>query len=88
LGGGGEGGRTFVNDVGYRRRRQKSVVFGALLLFGLLLFMLQIWLFVAVLENLLAGNTHVAIPAAVASIVILLVNIWMLRGIDLLTKGK
>jgi len=77
-----------LNTVEYRRRRQKAVVFGALLLFGLMLFMLQIWLFVAVLENMLAGRTHVAVPAAAASIGILLVNIWMLRGITLLSRGR
>jgi hypothetical protein len=50
--------------------------------------MLQIWLFVAVLENLLAGRTEVAFPAAAASIGILLVNIWMLRGITVLAQRK
>ena len=77
-----------MSAIEYRRRRQKSVVFGGLLLFGLVLFMLQIWLFVAVLENLIAGRTEVAIPAALASAGILFANIWMLRGIDLLTKGR
>jgi hypothetical protein len=42
---------------------------------------LQLWLFVAVLENILAGHTGMAVPAAIASVVILGINIWMLAGI-------
>jgi len=63
------------------RERQKATVFSALLLFGTVLIVLQLWLFVAVLENMLAGHTAMAIPAAIASVVILLINIWMLRGV-------
>ncbi len=63
------------------RRRQKATVFAGLLLFNLVLVLLQLWLFVAVLENLLAGDSQMAVPAAIASAVILLVNVWMLRGI-------
>jgi hypothetical protein len=63
------------------RERQKGAVFVALLLFNLVLIVLQLWLFVATLENLLAGHTAMAVPAAIASVVILAVNIWMLRGV-------
>jgi hypothetical protein len=63
------------------RERQKATVFVALLLFSLVLVTLQLWLFVAVLENILAGHTAMAMPAAIASGVILLINIWMLAGI-------
>lgn len=71
-----------MNDPKTLRRRQKSGVFVALLMFNLLLIMVQIWLFVSVLENLQAGHTRMAIPGAVTSLVILAVNIWMLRGIS------
>lgn len=63
------------------RDRQKSIVIVAMILFAMVLLLLQLWLFVAVLENLLGGHTAMAIPAAAASVAILIVNIWMLRGI-------
>lgn len=64
------------------RRRQKSPVFVALLLFNLVLVLIQLWLFVSVLEDMLDGRFRMAIPGAVTSLVILVVNIWMLKGID------
>lgn len=63
------------------RRRQKSTVFVAMMLFQLVLILIQLWLFVSVLENLLAGHAPMAIPAAAISIVIAAVNAWMLWGI-------
>ena len=63
------------------RERQKSTVFVALLLFSLVLVTLQLWLFVAVLENIQAGHAGMALPAAVASGVILGINVWMLAGV-------
>lgn len=77
-----------MNNTPYLRRRQKAVVFVGLLLFELLLIFIQIWLFVMVLENLLAGRTAMVIPAAVASLVILAVNIWMMRGVMFLDRSK
>ncbi|MCW5947639.1 MAG: hypothetical protein KIT74_11490 [Fimbriimonadales bacterium] len=64
------------------RREQKSVVFVALLAFILTLVLLQLWLFVAAFENMLAGHYEVAFPAGIASVAILTVNIWMLIGIN------
>lgn len=66
---------------GYLRRRQRSSVFNALLLFNLVLIMLQLWLFVSVLENLIDGKPAMALPAAITSIVCLGVNVWMLAGV-------
>lgn len=63
------------------RRQQKASVFVALLLFNLVLVLIQLWLFVSVLDNLLAGDFKMAAPAALASIAILAVNVWMLWGI-------
>lgn len=69
-----------------RRREQQSVVFVAMLLFSLVLVMLQIWLFVAVLENVLAGKTAMVLAATASSFVILGINGWMLRGIILMDR--
>jgi hypothetical protein len=44
--------------------------------------LIQLWLFVTVLENLLGGHIAMAVPAAFTSFVILALNIWMLRGIE------
>jgi hypothetical protein len=71
-----------MNSKNYRRREQKSIVFIALLSFILTLVLLQLWLFVAAFENMLAGHYEVALPAGVASVAILIVNIWMLVGIN------
>ena len=70
------------------RRQQKSSVFVTLLMFNLVLVLIQLWLFVSVLENMLAGDLKMAIPAAIASVVILIVNIWMLRGIGKMESGS
>lgn len=72
--------------VEQERRRQRAVVFVALLFFQLLLVFLQIWLFVMVLEHLMAGNKEPAVPAAVASLGVLGINLWMLRGVVRLTR--
>ena len=80
-------GGDSVRDPLSLRRRQKSSVFVALLLFNLVLVLIQLWLFVSVLENMIAGDIKMAIPAAITSAVILAVNIWMLRGIEHMEKG-
>ncbi len=70
------------------RERQKSTVSTAMLLFNLVLVLLQLWLLVAVLENLIAGRTTMAIPAAIASAVILAINVWMLVGLQKLERQR
>lgn len=75
-----------MNTPEFHRRRQKAVVIVGMLLFQLLLFFLQIWLFVMVIENLLAGERAMAIPAAAASLAVFGINVWMLRGVTLLSK--
>ena len=69
------------------RRQQRSAVFTGLLLFCFVLIILQLWLFVSALENLIDGKTAMAIPAAIASLVCLFVNIWMLVGINRVESG-
>ncbi len=63
------------------QKRQRSPVFVALLMFNLVLFLLQLWLFVSVLEGLIHGEFGMAIPAAMSSVGLFTVNLWMLRGI-------
>lgn len=63
------------------RQIQKSSVVVTMLLFILVLVMLQLWLFVSVLEALIAGRTAMAVPGAAASALILAINVWMIRGV-------
>lgn len=71
-----------------QRRNQKSVVFTGFLLFGMILFLIQLWLFVLVLENILAGKTEMVVQATVFSFILLAVNCWMLVGINRLLKMR
>jgi lipopolysaccharide export LptBFGC system permease protein LptF len=75
-----------MNTPQFYRRRQKAVVFVGFLLFALILFLIQLWLFVMVLENILAGKTNMVIQASVFSFVLLGVNIWMLAGVRRLMR--
>ncbi|MBL8059255.1 MAG: hypothetical protein JNK63_00900 [Chthonomonas sp.] len=70
----------------FHRRRQKAVVLVGFLLFALILFLIQLWLFVMVLENTLAGNTDMVIQASAFSFLLLGTNIWMLAGVKRLMK--
>ena len=66
--------------LNHAQMRQRSTVFVALLLFNLILVLLQLWLFVSVLEGLLNGRADMALPAGAASLALFGVNLWMLRG--------
>ncbi|MBN8690783.1 MAG: hypothetical protein J0L72_08325 [Armatimonadetes bacterium] len=69
-----------MNTPQFHRRRQKAVVFVGFLLFAMILFLIQLWLFVMILEKILAGRTEMVLPAAIVSIVLCAVNVWMLIG--------
>jgi hypothetical protein len=71
-----------VKTPAYFRRRQRSSVFVALMLFQFVLIILQLWLFVSALEGILDGKPGMAIPGAVVSFVCLAVNSWMLAGVN------
>ena len=71
-----------MKRVEYLRRRQRSPVFLALLLFELILVLLQLWLFVSALEGILAGETGMVLPGALVSLVCLAINTWMLVGVN------
>lgn len=70
------------------RHRQQSEVFAALLLFILVLVLIQLWLFVSVLEYALAHGLGMSMPAAITSVIILGINVWMLRGISHMEKSR
>ena len=75
-----------ISEQEQQRHRQRAAVYVVLLMFNLTLIILQIWLFTATLENLLAGKFAVAIPAAVVSLICAGVNVWMLIGLYRLEK--
>jgi hypothetical protein len=75
-----------MNSPQFQRRRQKSVVFVGFLLFAVILFLIQLWLFVLVLDRTLAGKTEMVFQASVLSLILLGVNIWMFAGVNRLMK--
>lgn len=77
-----------MNTPQFQRRRQKAVVFVGFLLFALILFLIQLWLFVMVLERTLAGKTEMVIPVACLSLVLCAANVWMLVGIKRLMNYR
>lgn len=77
-----------MNDPNSRRRHQRSVVFAGFVMFGLIILMIQLWLFVMVLERTLAGKTEMVIPAACLSLVLCAANVWMLVGIKRLMNYR
>ena len=70
-----------MNELRKYRMRQKSTLFVAMTLFQFVLILIQLWLFVSVLENITAGHAPMAIPAAAISVVVAAINSWMLRGL-------
>lgn len=76
------------NQTERLRRRQKSAVLTGLQVFQSVLLLLQLYLFVSVLETMLAGQTHTAIPAATFSILLLGANLWMFLGIQKLENQQ
>jgi hypothetical protein len=56
-------------------------VFAILLFFELVLVLLQLWLFVSVLEGAVSGGSPIAATAAVVSLVCFAINTWMLIGV-------
>ncbi|MCW5943043.1 MAG: hypothetical protein KIS66_12485 [Fimbriimonadaceae bacterium] len=72
----------------HERRRQKSSVIVGLMLFQLVMILLQLWLFVGVLEGLSSGRSAMAAPAAIVSVLILATNVWMLVGVGKLDASE
>lgn len=53
-----------------------TIASGILVIVGIIV-VLQLWLFTATMEGFLGGNNNVAIPALIASIVCLLLNVGL-----------
>lgn len=70
-----------MNPRSSHRHAQQAAVFVALLMFALVLLTIQLWLFVGALEARLRGNDHMALPAAVISLLIFGFNVWMFLGL-------
>jgi hypothetical protein len=60
------------------REQQTTVIYG-MLCFILILVVLQLWLLIATMNAFLGGDTSVIWPAAIASVVCLLLNLGLLR---------
>jgi hypothetical protein len=68
-------------------RRQKDTIYAGM--FGVvgLLAVLQLWLLTATMNAFLGGDGSVVWPAAVASFLCLLVNLWLFRRLIYLERG-
>jgi len=77
-----------VKDSGGNRRQQRTGVFVALLLFELVLVLLQLWLFVSVLEGTVSGGSPIALTAMFVSFACFAVNTWMLVGVRRLDRAE
>lgn len=60
-------------------RRQRLTIVNALLLIVILIVVLQLWLLTATMNAYLGGDDTVAIPAALASLACLGLNLGLLR---------
>lgn len=60
-------------------RSQRQTIVNAMLLFVVLLAVLQLWLLTASTNAYLAGDTSVALPAALVSLVCFVLNLGLLR---------
>ncbi len=62
----------------FSREQKTTIVFGVLAIV-LTMVVLQLWLLTATMNAFLAGQERVIIPAAIASIVCLALNVGLLR---------
>ena len=60
-------------------RQQKMTIFLGILCIVLIIVVLQLWLLTATMNAFLGGEEAVIIPAAIASIICLLLNAGLLR---------
>jgi hypothetical protein len=60
---------------------QKATIFSGINLIVTLLVVLQLWLLTATMNAWLGGDSSVVWPAALASLVCFLVNLWLLRRV-------
>lgn len=67
-------------------REQRSTVIYGMLAFVLILVVLQLWLLMATMNAYLGGDDAVIWPAAIASILCLLLNVGLLRYLGRLER--
>lgn len=60
-------------------RSQRMTIVNGILFFVVLIVVLQLWLLTATVNAYLGGDTAVAIPAAIASLACLALNVGLLR---------
>jgi F0F1-type ATP synthase assembly protein I len=68
----------------FSRHQRKTIVSG-ILSFVVILVILQLWLFTATMNAYLGGDASILIPAALASLVCLLLNLgllWYVYGLE------
>jgi hypothetical protein len=60
-------------------RSQRMTIVNGTLVFAIILVVLQLWLLTATVNGVLGGDTATSLPAALASLVCLGANLWLLR---------
>ena len=70
----------------FTREQRTTIVYG-MLAFVVILVILQLWLLTATMNAYLGGDDAVVWPAAIASLVCLLLNLGLLRYLGRLTRG-
>jgi len=69
-------------------RAQKASISLGVFWFAFLLVVMQLWLLTATMNAHMGGDRSVAWPAVVASIVCLLVNLWLFRRFTYLESDR
>jgi hypothetical protein len=69
-------------------REQRSTVIYGMLAFVLILVVLQLWLLMATMNAYLGGDESVILPAAIASVLCLVLNVGLLRYLDHLERRR
>ena len=67
-------------------REQRTTILYGMLAFVLILVVLQLWLLTATMNAYLGGDDGVVWPAAIASLVCLLLNLGLLRYLGRVTR--
>jgi uncharacterized membrane-anchored protein len=60
-------------------RSQRMTIINGALVFAIIIVVVQLWLLTATMNAYLGGDMAIALPAAIASVVCLGLNIWLLR---------
>ncbi|HXT68740.1 MAG TPA: DUF6755 family protein [Vicinamibacterales bacterium] len=68
-------------------RDQRTTIINGMIVFVLILVVMQLWLLTATMNAYLGGDDSVVWPAAIASIVCLVLNLGLLRYLARLTRG-